>query len=152
MARSFIRVAPDSTGKSVSTRAFLDAGTEVHRGEYVIADPDTLDRAAAVSLRVTGDEPGLVARTIDAYQAGEVLADQTGANAVLTFTFAAPRYQIWVLSRGGNARVDPFGGVPSAILGIPCQDGVAMPVQLRATTIRVWAPTGAAVNAWGFSY
>jgi len=89
----------------------------------------------------------------DDYQSGEVLADQTGAGAVLTFTFAAPRNLVMVHAVGADqvARADPFGGTPSATQGIRCDDGVPSYLPVIATTVKVFAPAGMVVTVVGFS-
>jgi hypothetical protein len=88
----------------------------------------------------------------DRYTGGQVLADQTGAAAVLTFTFSNPMDLVWIRSDGGDSRADPFGGTPSASLGIICEDGIPTPLTVRATTVKVYAPVGATVNAVGYRY
>lgn len=90
----------------------------------------------------------------DIYPNGEVLADQVGAGAVLTFTFSNPMNLIWVLSSGTTlvSRCDPFGGIPDASLGIYCEDGIPVPVTVTATTIKVFAPIGTTVRVYGYRY
>jgi hypothetical protein len=88
----------------------------------------------------------------DRFTGGEVLPDQSGAGAVLTFTFASAVHLIWVLSQGADlvARVDPFGGVPSAVAGIPVFEQAATAIVVTATTIKVYAPVGTTISVWGF--
>ena len=89
----------------------------------------------------------------DTYTAGEILADQAGAGAVLTFTFAAPMDLVWVEATGsGGARADPFGGTPTASLGIICQDGIPKPLVVRTSSVKVLAPVGVSVNVFGQRY
>lgn len=99
-------------------------------------------------------------RVADDYAAGAVLADQTAGDVVdggevLTFTFSEP-VAPWVyaadpadLDADGEIRVDPFGGSPSASLGIPVRYGAGYPLQVETLTVRVWAPAGVRVTAWG---
>lgn len=90
--------------------------------------------------------------TANIYNAGQILADQTGAAAVLTFTFTNPMHSIWVRSDGGDVRCDPFGGAPAAAAGIVCKDGVPLQLTIMATVILVYAPAGAVVKCWGYRY
>lgn len=94
-------------------------------------------------------EPGGAVR--DDYQAGEVLADQNGAGAVLTFTFSAAVQLVVVTAKGTNltARADPFGGIPSGGQGIVCDDGVPTYIPVTATVVKVFAPSGMAVTVFG---
>lgn len=99
---------------------------------------DTQLRASAPAVR-------------DDYVGGEVLAQQSGAGAVLTFTFASA-VQLVVLESDGDtlvSRADPYGGTPTASLGIPCRHQVPTYLPVTATTVRVYAPTGTVVNVWG---
>lgn len=86
------------------------------------------------------------------FTSGEILAQQNGANAVLTFTFSAPVNEVYVDLIGDTlvGRADPFGGTPSSVLGIPCYDKVTRKLSIITTTVRVYAPTGATVNVFGF--
>lgn len=88
----------------------------------------------------------------DRFSAGQVLADQAGAGAALTFTFSAPVDLIWVRSDGGISRADPFGGTPTASLGIQCDDGIPVPITVTATTIKIYAPNSATVKVYGYRY
>ena len=89
----------------------------------------------------------------DDFQAGEVLADQTGAGAVLTFTFAAVRNLVLIQAAGAGqvARADPFGGTPSATQGIRCDDATPTYLPVTATAVKVFAPAGMVVSVAGFS-
>lgn len=103
-----------------------------------------------------------LARTVDkvdsydSYIGGEVLADQAGAGAALTFTFALSVDLIFVFvkSAGGTSqgRADPFGGTPTASQGIPCEDGAVQPIPVVASSVKVFAPTGTTVSVWGYRY
>ncbi|HUR18906.1 MAG TPA: hypothetical protein VMZ51_08235 [Acidimicrobiales bacterium] len=89
----------------------------------------------------------------DDYQSGEVLADQTGAGAVLTFTFASPVQLLLITATGSGtqvARCDPFGGTPAATTGIRCDDGVPAYLPITATVVKVFAPASMAVAVSGF--
>lgn len=90
--------------------------------------------------------------TADTFTDGEVLADQSGADDVLIFTFSNPVDLIWVRSDNGDSRADPFGGIPTGTLGIICEDGVPNPMTIRTDTVRVYSPNGATVNMWGYRY
>lgn len=92
----------------------------------------------------------------DDYQTGEILPDQTGANNVLTFTFASPVQNVWVYAidvtdptLSGEVRVDPFGGTPSANLGIPVSYGGGFPIPFTGDTVRIFAPANARVTIYG---
>jgi hypothetical protein len=93
-------------------------------------------------------------RAKDVLTGGEILADQDGAGAVLTFTFSQAMDVVWVQSRGADlvSRVDPFGGTPSATSGIPALDDTPVPLTVRATAVKVYAPAGATVCCWGYRY
>ena len=109
-------------------------------GAYV---PVEVDATGALSVNATAT---------DTYSGGEVLADQAGAGAVLTFTFTTPVNLAWVLVDGDDGRCDPFGGTPSSGAGIPCDDGVPQPVSMTVTTIKVYAPAATTVSVWGYRY
>lgn len=113
----------------------------------------TAGTPSADVITVQGRTGMTAVKSSDDFQGGEVLADQTGAAAVLTFTFSAA-VQLVVVSGNGIAtdfaRVDPFGGTPSATLGIPCGDEVPTFIPVTATVVRVFAPTGMVITVWGF--
>lgn len=89
----------------------------------------------------------------DQFISGEILADQAGAGAVLTFTFSSAVQFVSVRCDGGDARVDPYGGTPSATLGIVCDDGVALQRPVPSTTaIKVYAPAASTVSVDGARY
>lgn len=90
----------------------------------------------------------------DDYALGEVLADQAGADAVLTFTFSAQVAMFWVAVVGdaGVCKLDHYGGTPSASSGIPVgpdAPSAILPVPEPATSVKVYAPTGTTVTVWG---
>lgn len=89
----------------------------------------------------------------DDYVGGEILADQTGAGAVLTFTFASAVQLVVVHGNGlvtDTARADPFGGTPTATLGIPCGDEAATYIPVTTSSVKVFAPVGMVITVWGF--
>lgn len=89
----------------------------------------------------------------DDYASGECLAEQTGANNVLTFVFSSPCHLILVEAVGSGAQVvrcDPFGNIPTATLGIRCDDAVPTYIPVIATTIKVFAPASMVVSVNGF--
>jgi hypothetical protein len=94
----------------------------------------------------------------DAYASGEILADQAGVGAVLTFTFAEPVDLIWVTDVGAMttniSRCDPFGGMPTASAGIPVLNGVPTPIAVTPAldTIKVFAAAGSTISMYGHSY
>lgn len=89
---------------------------------------------------------------IDQYTAGEILADQTGAENVLTFTFSYKMDLVWVRCDGGTGRADPFGGTPTNTLGIICEDGVPNSLTILTKTVKIFADTGVNVSVWGYRY
>jgi hypothetical protein len=91
----------------------------------------------------------------DDYPAGEILADQTGPG-VLTFTFSAPVQTVWVYAvhttdpaSTAEVRVDPFGGTPSASLGIPVSLGGGFPIPAVTDEVAVFAPSGVRCTVYG---
>lgn len=88
----------------------------------------------------------------DAFSAGEVLLDQAGADGVLTFSFTQPVDLIWVRSVGGVSRADPFGGTPTASIGVYCADDEPAPLTVSTDALKVYAPSGATVSVWGYRY
>jgi|SRR5579872_648790 len=89
----------------------------------------------------------------DIYGSGEVLADQAGAGAALTFSFVnGPVVLLWVRADGGQARLDPFGGTPTASIGIRCDDGIPNPITIKTNKVKVFANSGTTVQVWGFRY
>lgn len=87
----------------------------------------------------------------DDFSGGEILAQQNGANAVLTFNFSSAVHRVFVESSGVGltSRADPFGGTPTSTTGIPCRDEDVLEIKVTTTIVRVYAPTGAIVNVWG---
>lgn len=101
-------------------------------------------------------QPVSIASTVavkDDFQNCEVLADQAGAAAVLTFTFTQAVQKYEVAAAGtGILRVHPTGGVPSATSGTPVLVA-AQPYQFHVTTtvVKVFAPaTATAVTLVGY--
>jgi len=88
----------------------------------------------------------------DDYMTGECLADQVGAGAVLTFTFASPVHLVVVESSGDTltARADPFGGTPTAALGVPCHHEAPVYLPVMTSTVQVFAPAGTTISVEGF--
>lgn len=89
---------------------------------------------------------------VDTFLSGEVLADQSGSDTVLTYTFSSPVDLVWVRSDNGTSRADPFGGVPTSTLGIICEDGIPNPMTIRTDEVQIFAPNGSIVNVWGYRY
>jgi hypothetical protein len=112
----------------------------------------------AAPLEVTGAltiDPPALQQVADDYQTGEILPDQIGTGGVLTFTFNEPVQNLWVYAIAANpdtqgeVRVDPFGGAPSASLGIPVAFGGITPIPTTASIVRVFAATGIRVTVYG---
>ncbi len=142
-----LKYSEPGTGVAIAT----DEVSDVHYQEMKLVDStkgSTTPIPFPTALRSSRFD------TADAFTAGEVLADQSGAGAVLTFTFAAAQHLIWVLAQGDGlvARIDPFGGTPSATAGIPAFHETPVPLTVVATTIKVYAPTGTTVSVWGYRY
>lgn len=110
---------------------------------------DTQLRASAVPVSV-GNFP-TTQRVRDDYQTGEILADQSGAGAVLTFTFASAVQLVVLESVGANltSRANPFGGTPTASLGVPLRDSTPTYLPVETSTVRVFAPSGTTVHCYG---
>lgn len=104
------------------------------------------DGSLAVSLSEVVD-------VSDDFTGGEVLNDQTGADSVLTFTFAAPRSLLLIQAVGDDlvARADPFGGNPTAIRGIRCDDSTPTYLPVRTSQVKIYTPNGMVVSVAGFS-
>lgn len=89
----------------------------------------------------------------DDYTAGEILASQSGADGVLTFTFATAQNMAWVKFTASDADAvcyaDPLGGTPANGTGIPICESVPMPLHYNTSSVKVYAPTGATVTVWG---
>lgn len=107
----------------------------------------------AGSLSVT---PVDLQQVADDYQTGEILPDQSGIGGVLTFTFSAPVQNLWVyavnpldLTDSGEVRVDPYGGIPSASLGIPVAFGGGFPISATTSSVKVFAPINTRVTVYG---
>jgi hypothetical protein len=90
----------------------------------------------------------------DDFALGEVLPDQPGADAVLTFTFSQQAAMFWVAVVGsaGICKIDHYGGTPSSSSGIPVgpdAPSAVLPIPDPATVVKVYAPTGTTVTVWG---
>lgn len=112
----------------------------VHRQrvEASFAEPPAVDVTFPETQRVADD-----------YTGGETLADQPGANTVLTFTFSAPVQMVVIEARGATVRADPFGGTPTAGKGVVCFDGTPTYVPVTTSQVKVHAPGGATVSVYG---
>jgi len=88
----------------------------------------------------------------DFYTSGEYLNDQNGTGGVLTFNFSTIMDKVVILSAGGNARVDPFGGTPSQTSGIPCPDGRILELPVRTSSVKVYSPLLTTISVWGYKY
>lgn len=89
----------------------------------------------------------------DDYQSGECLPEQTGDGTVKTFTFSSPVQMVHVEGNGIDtdvARVDPFGGTPSAIQGFRAANEVGVYLPVTCTVVKVFAPTGMIITVQGF--
>jgi len=163
---SGLPVALDTNGQLAAL--LTELGQKLEPGQAVALDAATLAALESITAAVTGTvsvsnlpaapltDAQLRAAKVgvaDDYQAGEVLADQTGAGAVLTFTFAAARNLVLVQAVGAGqvARADPFGGTPSATQGIRCDDATPTYLPVTATVVKVHAPAGMVVSVAGFS-
>lgn len=157
----------ETVALDASTLAALET-VSLNPGQVVALDAATLAALEQITAVISGavalDAPTLAAlETINAvvqnwparqdvaddYQAGEVLADQTGTGAVLTFNFAEPVNLIVIHARGGVGRANPFGGVPAANLGIVCGDDTPTYVPITTSVVRVFAPAGVTVTVFG---
>jgi hypothetical protein len=87
----------------------------------------------------------------DDYDDREILADQSGAGVVLTFTFTQQVHMVMVTTRGTDlvCRVDPKGGAPSASFGQPIFDGATGYFPLKTSAVKVFAPSGTTVTVMG---
>lgn len=92
----------------------------------------------------------------DKFSAGEILADQVGAGAVLTFTFTSAVQMVWVRDIGATltnvSRADPFGGTPTATLGIAIPNGEPTPLTITTSSVKVYAPVGSTISVYGYRY
>jgi hypothetical protein len=111
----------------------------------------TNDQLRAAAVPVSGTFWQTTQPVKDDYQSGEVLADQSGAGAVLTFTFSTTMSMVTCLSIGTSltARADPFGGTPTSTLGIRLDDGVPVFIPVNSSSVKVFAPAGTSISVWG---
>lgn len=128
-----------------------------------VIDPDSLAELQAIlaalagTLSVTGPLTDAELRASDVavsddYTDGEALPEQSGSDSSETFTFSSPVNLVVVESEGEGlvSRVDPFGGTPTATTGAPARHETPVYLPVIATTVRVFIPSGATVNVWGF--
>lgn len=92
----------------------------------------------------------------DSYRVQHSLADQAGANSVLTFSFGAVAIDmVIVVSQGTGlvARAD-VTGTPSATTGVPCFDSAPsyIPCVPANGVVSVYAPNGTTISVIGLSY
>ncbi|MFA6125519.1 hypothetical protein [Sphingomonas sp.] len=125
-----------ATGAAAPTSATLTGGSD------------------GTNLRAFATDASGIQKVRDDYALGEVLADQSGADAVLTFTFSAEVAGFWVAVVGdaGVCKLDHYGGTPSATSGIPVgpdAPSAVLPIPEPATAVKVYAPTGTTVTVWG---
>lgn len=91
-----------------------------------------------------------IAGRVAPFSGGESLAAQNGAGGVLTFTFSTAVHRVSIEGIGaGTARVDPFGGTPSASAGIPVLAGQTIEVEIQTSSVKVFAPVGITIHVWG---
>ncbi len=127
---------------------------EVYVGTGAAATIEGLWRLDAVNVPIDIRSP-IRTRRVDVADAAtemEALADQNGAGAVLTFTFASAIQLAWVRSVGGVARAVVGTQSPTASLGAYCADDEPTPLTVEGTTVKVFAPVGATVSVWGMRY
>jgi hypothetical protein len=104
-------------------------------------------RASDVNVSLDGETVGVR----DDYELGELLNDQTGSNAVSTFTFSSQVTSFWVAVVGeeGVVKIDHYGGTPSPTRGIPVEAGGVLPIPEPATVVKIYIPSGLIVTMWG---
>lgn len=134
------RIASLITVASTSLQTLANIFTRMGDGSQVVTGPltDTQLRASNIGVQ-------------DEFTADEPLPDQPGADDVLTFTFAADVSLIWVRSIGGVSRAS-VSATPTPVLGTYCADGEPVPITVRASSIKVYAPTGVTVSVVGYRY
>ena len=130
----------------LATQATLEAARALLAGTLMIA--------GTVTGPLTNSELRASAPAVkDDYQSGECLAEQTGTGAVLIFTFSAPVHLVHVEGNGAStdvARVDPFGGTPTATLGFRASDEVGVYLPVTTSSVKVFAPSGMVIAVNGF--
>lgn len=114
-----------------------------------IGDPVTVD--TQLEQAVTAAElDGLTLTARDRDVTLEVLNDQAGADAKLTFTFAEPSAPWVSVDQGDPVRVTcDADATASATHGIPIPAGGPFPLPVLATVVTVWAATGQTVSVYG---
>lgn len=151
-------IAVGTTGKNLRTFEQVTSEGSVHTEALSIVDPENINQIARVTdSKPADDSAGVVVRVAgDNYSLGEILEDQTGAGAALTFTFSAAVQTVWVyavdpadLTASGEVRIDPFGGTPTASLGIPVPLGVGFPIDIVASSVKVFAAADIRVTVYG---
>lgn len=153
MADDFIQVANDGPGKKMDTTSLAVGLNTVHRERVNLSDPtDPAAHQAVVATQPSRDAYGGVTRVLDQFIGDEILVDQVGADAVLTFTFSAAVDMIVILSKGAISRGGLGGDVPTLTKGFFCDDTVPTYVPVTATVVKVYAPLGATVSVWGYRY
>lgn len=150
-ALAFATDKVDASGSSVAVSNF--PATQAVSGTVSVGN---FPATQAVSGTVAVNNFPATQNVRDLYASGEILTDQTAAGAALTFTFSSAVQLLYVqikTSLGtGSGRADPFGGTPTASLGIPCDDGVPQAIPVQATSVKVFATAGATVSVWGYRY
>lgn len=88
----------------------------------------------------------------DDFDGGQVLEDQAGAGAVLTFTFSSPVNLVVMESSGAAlvARADPFGGTPDTDTGIPLRHETPTYAPVITSSVKVFAPIGTTISVYGY--
>lgn len=120
------------------------------------ANPET-GLAKTIDVEAVRDRLPAALRTsrldaADVYTEMEALAEQSGAGAALTFTFASAVQLAWVRSVGGISRAVVGSQTPTAVLGAYCADDEPHPITVNGTIVKVYAPVGATVSVWGYRY
>lgn len=91
----------------------------------------------------------------ESFKGGEILAEQAGAGAALTFTFSDYVDRVCVNCRDVETvalvcHADPFGGTPTNTLGMAMQRNTTYELPVRTKTIKVFAPSLSTVCVWGY--
>lgn len=124
-----------------------------------VSGPLTDAELRATALPVSGPLTDAQLRALDVpvsddYDAPEYLADQTGADAILSFTASAAGRLVWVDvdptdptdTDNYRARATIDGSDPSATRGVVCRPGATpIPGTMTGSVVKVYAPTGVVV-------